>query len=220
MRRDHYVQFLTEERIAATALKWRLLAERTLSWTFDIIEFVECVLPKHLRKGSFTVERFDRKSPKEDPAFVTYDPTVLHVDRMIWARATRRDGFARFVVAHEIGHIILHDSFAKPFSSDPTLNIRFGGMDEYSAEWQANIFARYFLVPDLIVAQFETEEQMVELCDVPDDVARDALATHKEKVRRAQAHAEQEYCIDCGHLAVVRKGTISKCSRCMWAAGE
>jgi hypothetical protein len=39
---------------------------------------------------------------------------------------------------------------AKAFTTDPSLNIRFVEQ-EHSAEWQANTFAGYFLLPDHLV---------------------------------------------------------------------
>src|SRR6202011_6058679 len=105
------------------------------------------------KKGRLGIEFFDRASGDGDPAYVTYSPLILHVDRKVWQRAKERDGYARFIIAHEVGHILLHNDYEHKFSHDPSVQINFA-QDEYSSEWQANKFAAYFLLPDRIVRQF------------------------------------------------------------------
>src|ERR1700686_950198 len=49
------------------------------------------------------------------PAFVKFRPLVLHVDRETWELAGQGEEKSRHILAHEIGHLLLHDHFAKAF---------------------------------------------------------------------------------------------------------
>jgi Zn-dependent peptidase ImmA (M78 family) len=145
MAMDHYVAFKGEESIAQVAYKLRDARRLTGEFTFNITEFAEAHLPQLLKKKSLKIELYDRDFPQDDPAYVSFDPLTLHVDRQIWIAAKSGDPYARFVIAHEIGHIVLHDNSAKAFSNDKSAQISFAD-DGHSAEWQANMFAYHFLL--------------------------------------------------------------------------
>jgi hypothetical protein len=166
MFHDYKVIYTQVEDIAKIAFTWRDHHDRAHNNSFDITEFVQTTLTMALKKkGPLRIEFFDRAFKYDDPAYVTFRPLTLHVDRRIWNDAKAGDGYARFVIAHEIGHIVLHDDSAKAFSSDPSLQIQFAEK-EYSAEWQANIFAGYFLLPDQVIERFNDEELLHIFCNV------------------------------------------------------
>ena len=80
------------------------------------------------------------------PAVVSYRPLKLEVDKMAWAKALfSRDVAANYIAAHELGHIVMHNYDAQPFSG---LKQNYIDFEELSAEWQANRFADCFLVTD------------------------------------------------------------------------
>jgi Zn-dependent peptidase ImmA (M78 family) len=151
MGHDHKVTYTREESIAGIAANWRRRHGSAHKHTFNISEFVETTLRTHLKQKSLKIEFYDRDFKQDDPAYVVFDPVqplvTLYVDRKIWNDAKSGKAYARFVVAHEVGHIVLHDHSAQAFSSDPSLQIRFAEK-EHSAEWQANKFAQYFLLSD------------------------------------------------------------------------
>jgi DNA-directed RNA polymerase subunit RPC12/RpoP len=114
------------------------------------------------------------------------------------------------VVAHEVGHLVLHDYSAQAFSSDPSLQIRFAE-NEHSAEWQANKFADYFLLPDEVVLRFDDIELLVIFCEVPRILAKERVSA----VRTARgSSATGDACARCGNFTLVRNGVSIKCDTC------
>jgi hypothetical protein len=212
MRRDHYVKFCPEEEIARLALCWRNAGDIKNLGYFNIIDFVENVLSKQFtRKGILKIILFEG-SPTEESAYVTYKPVTLHVDSEMWNLAKLGEPASRHIIAHEIGHIILHDHYARPFSSDPSENIRFA-QKEHSAEWQANIFAGYFLLPDHIVQSFGDPHGMAANCAVPEKLAQERTATFIRANRKAK-NFEGDVCTECGNFTLIRKRTSLKCDTC------
>ena len=65
-------------------------------------------------------------SPDELPegACITFSPLTLHIIKRIWDDAGAGQTYARFIVAHEIGHIVLHDELAVAFSNDKEAILR------------------------------------------------------------------------------------------------
>src|ERR1700689_2784201 len=147
---DHYVAFKSEESVAQVAYNVRDARGLSGKLTFNVAEFAQVHLPQILKRKSLKIEFYDRAFPQDDPAYVSFDPLTLHVDREIWTAAKTDEPYARFVVAHEIGHIVLHDNSAKAFSNDKAAQISFAD-NGHSAEWQANVFAYHFLLPDSAV---------------------------------------------------------------------
>ncbi len=214
MATDHYVGYRSEETIAQLAVNLRDARGSRSDPTFDIVDFVETTLPRYLKsrkKGPLKIEFYDRDFPQDDPAYVTFNPPTLHVDRTIWADAKAGVEYARFIIAHEIGHIVLHDNLAKAFSSDRSAQIRFAD-DGQSAEWQANTFAGHFLAPDIVVERLREVGVIVAYCQAPDKLARERVLTLKRKERRKTEIPLGEYCSKCGNLSLVACGTLLKCT--------
>jgi hypothetical protein len=192
-RRDYKVTFRREESIESLAWRCRLAAGLEFLSYFSIVDYIEQFLAKWL-KGGVRLCFFDM-NPGDDPARVEYNPTTLYIDREVWELAKLGEPEARFIVAHEIGHLVLHDHNAKAFSNDPDAQIRFAP-NEYSAEWQATIFAYYFLLPTVVVASFEDPLDLSKSCAVPQEVA----AHRHNAVRRSQRPAvirEGDFCARC-----------------------
>ena len=216
MTHDYKVTFTREEQIATIAASW---LDAHASERRYITEFVENTLTKRLRKKDrLKIEYFDRTCKYDEPAYVTFRPLTLHVDRAIWYAAKAGDEYARFVIAHEVGHIILHDNDAKAFSSDRSLRIRFAEK-EHSAEWQANTFAAYFLLPDELVEKFNDEELLHIFCGTPRTVVRERLASFREARRASIRRFEGDACNRCGNFTIVRDGNRLKCNTCGLVTG-
>jgi hypothetical protein len=145
-------------------------------------------------------------------AYVTFNPLTLHVDQEIWDLAEKGDPLSRFVIAHEIGHIVLHNHFAKAFSIESNVRIKFLPK-EYSAEWQANTFAGYFLLPTNIVAAFADSPSLAKSAGVPLRLAEDRTkAVFANRLRSFSFDGEP--CTECGNFTLVRNGTWLKCNTC------
>jgi hypothetical protein len=212
LRDDYWVPARYEDDLARVALEWRRAAGNMNLGYFDITAFVEKVLSKlYTQKGILKIEFF-LSVPGGKPAFVTYQPLTLHVDTEIWQLAKMGEPFARHVIAHEVGHIILHDYYARGFSNDSGTNISFD-KKENSAEWQANTFADCFLIPDNIVKSFRDVQLLVSECSVPEGTARDRL----ESVRKSEPKLRTftgEACPRCNNFTLVRIGLNQKCETC------
>jgi hypothetical protein len=215
MRRDYKVRSLGREDIAASGLNARRLAELRGRWTFNVVDFIERTLAKEL-KGGLEIVIFDRISQTESPAFVTFGPTKLHVDRLVWnlAKFDNHD-HSRFVLAHEIGHLVLHRNQAMAFSAQLTLEPTYYQEHE-SSEWQANIFAICFLIPPDLVDQLDNVDAIVELCRVPEQLAQEALAESRDiKRRKAQAYVidDGKVCPTCGDFTLTSNGKCPSCEK-------
>jgi hypothetical protein len=209
MHDDHKVSFLREETIEEAAIAWLREGDIYNRPYFNIVDFVKNCLMKKLRKGLFKIALFDAKR-SDKLAYVSFNPLTLNVDREIWQDAGIGEPFARFVVAHEIGHLIFHDAFAQAFSNDPSVRIKAFTKEE-SAEWQAHTFAYYFLMPTHIVAHHDLEA-LIRICGVTREIA---IARLTLRAPQAQAQSfDGDACSTCGNFTLVWNGTHLICSKC------
>jgi Zn-dependent peptidase ImmA (M78 family) len=201
MRTDHKVTFRRREEIKQIAERARSLGKEFDRAGFQITNYLRMLAHENLLKtGLLQIRTFSAKDG-EAPAYVTYNPTTLHVDQEIWGDADDGEPGARFILAHELGHIILHDHYAQPFSGEKQKWIT---MDEESAEWQANTFADHFLISDMEVCTYITVKDTAIYCFVDRVVALRRLAPMKYT---------GNHC-GCGSTAIVRYGTVEKCEEC------
>lgn len=167
--------------------------------------------PLH-KKGRLQVELYDREKADE-PAYVTFQPLTLHVDRKIWEAAGLGDTFARFVVAHEIGHIVLHDEFAVAFSDNDAAQLRYL-QNEESGEWQANTFAGCFLAPDHVVLKLVDADLIAGLCVISDALALKRYTEARNTKKLLFRPCEVDMCTGCGNFTLVRNGNTMTCDGC------
>lgn len=214
MPRDYYVNFRSEETIADLAYKLRDAHDSREEPRFNVVDFVEHTLPAQLRmlkKGALKIEFYDRDFEQDDPAFVSFKPLTLHVDRKIWAGAETGENYPRFVIGHETGHIFLHDHSAKAFSKAKSDQIGFAD-DGHSAEWQANAFAGHFLLPNPVVQKIDDVMLIASLCQVPEALALErVLAVRRERQRKNRIF-KGGFCSNCGNFSLLQTNTILKCT--------
>jgi len=214
MPRDYYVDFRSEETIAQIATQLRDAHGSRNDDTFNIVEFVEQTLPAQLKgskRGRLKVQFYDRDFKEDDPAYVTFDPLTLYSDTGVWMDARIGEAYPRYVIAHEIGHIVLHDHSAKAFSNDRSAQIRFAE-DGHSAEWQANTFAGHFLLPTQNVQKLQNVTVIAAYCQVPDNLALERVLAVKRQEHRKKRVFEGDFCSKCGSFSLVRSGTLLKCT--------
>jgi len=72
----------------------------------------------------------------------------------------------------------------------------------YSAEWQANMFAFYFLLPDRIVAAYTEIEQLSAACSITQEIAKQRVGMLPKFSTRYVAHAPA-ICPDCGDFVTI-----------------
>jgi Zn-dependent peptidase ImmA (M78 family) len=90
------------------------------------------------------------------------NPPEIVVRESVYCRAAKQEPMARWVLAHEIGHIILQH--AKPADSGHHSN----QFDVTSAECQANMFAQSLLLPSDLIAS----------CNSPSEISVKFLVSH------------------------------------------
>jgi hypothetical protein len=186
--------------------------------TFNIVELIK----KHLTRlpGGLKIDLYDQ-DPGQPEAYVSYKPLTLHIDREIWKDVNLGEPRARYILVHEIGHIILHRVDADlGFSEGPDAQLR-APPEERSAEWQANVFAHFLLVPDeaLVVkmplmhkaADINVASYVIATVQVFDG-ARDVFTFV------AAPRYTGDTCGDCGNLTVSRLGLSLACDTCGWKA--
>ncbi|TQF28596.1 ImmA/IrrE family metallo-endopeptidase [Bradyrhizobium sp. UNPA324] len=212
MARDYRVRIRSREDIAEIAMAWWSLA-RSGQHSFNICKFVLNVLPDYIKgKGKLVVEFYDQ-SLGDSQAYVTFGPLTLHVDRKIWNAADRGEPYARYIVAHEVGHLVLHDQHAVAFSEEEAALLNYV-QNEESAEWQAHVFAALFLVPDHIALRLNDADLIAGLCVVTDRLAASCLDDAKNAKLIATPRYEGEMCSGCGNFTLLRDGIGMKCDTC------
>jgi hypothetical protein len=228
---NHKVAFKSEETIAAIAAYCWTISRQKRQFTFDVVSFIKDVLvakgidfvvrTRGRTKGKLIVELFDREFAQDDPAFVKFDPNSrdnyvsLHVDRKIWQRAEGGDSYACGVLAHEIGHILLHDHYANAFSTDSNGQRLFAGTSkEDFAEWQAITFAGHLLVPNHIVQKFDDPKILAAATNAPDKVVKDRLADVRSMKKVLSPIYEGDVCTQCTQFTLVREGCWTRCDTC------
>jgi len=213
MARDYKVRIIDREGIAKIAMSWWLAAANKLGYNFNICDFVTDILAKRLAgKGKLQIE-FYRFDDLPEKACVTFNPLTLHVVEQIWRDAGLGKPYARRIVAHEIGHIVLHDRFAVAFSDEKLAQLNFV-QDEESGEWQANIFADYFLVPDHVAVKLGVPDVIAGLCVVTDDLAARRLREALSAKAILRPSYEGDACMKCTQFTLVREGCWTRCDTC------
>jgi Zn-dependent peptidase ImmA (M78 family) len=214
MLRDHHVNFRSEASIADLAYGLRDAHDSREQPRFNVVKFVQQTLPAHLktlRKGALKIEFYDVAFKQDDPAYVSFNPLILNVDRKVWADAEAGEDYPRFVIAHEIGHIVLHDYSAKAFSRDKADQIKFDDK-EHSAEWQANTFAGHFLLPDPVIRKIDNVSLLASVCQVPEALALERLLVVRKEQQRKNRIFQGGFCSECGNFSLVRTNTLLKCT--------
>ncbi len=134
---------LSRDNIASAALWLRRVAGLEDVMNFDIVRFVENVLPTIHPNFQFEVAEdklLEGRYAETVPAF-DESPASIRVREDVYIEAASGLPRPRYTLAHELGHLLLHSprrmslcrmDMALPAFKDP--------------EWQANTFAGEFLV--------------------------------------------------------------------------
>lgn len=229
---NHKVRFKSEETIALTAARcWTVFPPKKRPFAFDVIGFLNEVLvaegidtviaTRGRRKGKLAIKFFEREFAQDDPAYVTFAPdqrddyVTLHVDKKIWNLAENGESYACEILAHEIGHILLHDHHANAFSTDGNEQKLFAGTSkEDFAEWQAIIFAGHLMIPTHAAQKFDDTHILAAATNAPDRVVRERLATVRAMKKVLQPIYEGDMCAKCTHFTLVREGCSTRCDTC------
>lgn len=120
---------------------------------FPIVEFLEWGLPQI--DDQFYVEPIPDKLLQGRLAETIPADHVIRVKRSVFDAANNGNGWARMVLAHELGHYFYHDAssvgYAKAMRTEKIPN-------EINPEWQANVFGAELLAPSDVIKGKRDEE--------------------------------------------------------------
>ena len=131
----------------------------------DIVKLMEHILPKIY--PDFTLDILSRAAMGEHHGLTYPNKHLIQLREDVYEGACLGRGRDRFTVAHEIGHLIMHEG-VDPRYARREVNEK---MPKYlDPEWQSNAFAGYFLMsPDAIRGMNAVEVEAA--CGVSHDAA-------------------------------------------------
>lgn len=106
---------------------------------FDILTFVEIVLVRLYPDFEMHIVP-DKEMPREE-AYVNINTHALFIKESVYEGAMAGNKVDRYTIAHEVGHMLMHDKSEIKFARNKYINTC---MDP---EWQANTFAAELLCP-------------------------------------------------------------------------
>ncbi len=209
MAKDCKVTRRRYEQVGAKARDLRRFLGVDMLYAFDITKQIERLAGQTF--GSLGVLHLDVfEQDQEDLAFVTFRPELtLYVHQEIWRDARRGEPKSRFILAHELGHILLHGFHRLAFSEDESLHLH-SFPEEERAEPQANWFAEQFLAPDHLARNTKDETDLCLQFDFPSIYAENRLM----RLRNRRVGFVGNACPNCGSDTLVRNGFESKCDTC------
>jgi len=217
---DHKVPFRSEAFLAEVAAACRKIGIIPGSDHVDLQTILDelqahgvesiFVIRGMKRKGCLRIEIIEDE-PHEFPAYVKFSPTLtLCVQKGVWSRFKEGRSKERVIIAHEIGHVMLHDDQAKPFVGNNDIKNRFAENEHY-AEWQADTFADHLLVPTRLAQRLDEIDKIAFTCNVPDDFASRRLASVRAIKKTLNSTQLADFCKDCGGFGPVSQGVCTDC---------
>jgi hypothetical protein len=207
LRRDYKVPFKAEETIKASSLALRQRLGVSHLPDFSLRQCLERMACEDiLLTGRIEIVLYTWSSGAP-PAYVTFLPArTLHVDREVWEDASFNIPWARYILAHETGHLVLHNHYVQGFSGAQSK----AWIDQESSEWQADRFADHLLVTDADVRSFCAPNAIVNHCAVTLELALRRLSPRFRYL--------DEYCPRCGHLKLYANDRCTSCDNCGYRA--
>lgn len=180
-RPDYKVKFVADDDISAVCRRlWRRFCAEGVT-VFPIVSALERCQKEPISKNGLLTVSFFHQTAHSPPARVRFDPLTLIVDDECWSFARQGDPSSKWILAHELGHIILHDKEAKAFSNDPGSRLKFTSEQE-SGESQADMFAFHQLMPDWLINHFQKNVAWIARhCDVDEEIARARIAIFERR---------------------------------------
>ena len=149
MADDFYTSGLNGRDIAILAQRYRDKFDIVDQECTDIINVLEFKLPQAFPEFNLIEVQDDEL---DDYARTVFEPLCIVVRQSVYDDASRGSAFSRMILAHELGHLIMHREHknrlpAAALRKDAyTENVKNLNGKE-SAEAQATQFARVFLLP-------------------------------------------------------------------------
>jgi len=184
MADENGTTFLNARDMALRAGQYRRQFDVGLSDKVDILELIEFKLADAF-PGFHLVIVQDHEI--EAYANTSFSPPCIIVRQSVYNAASEGSHFERMILAHELGHFLLHSEHknrlpaAAPSDITYTENIKsLNGLE--SAEAQANLFAKLFLVPPFLAFKYRSDPLLLsKIAGVP---SSDAIASIKISKRQ------------------------------------
>lgn len=212
---DYFVPSRNASNIAAEIELLRPYIRTEFGSQIDVVGFLEFLVNNGIYGREFRIELFDapEKAELSELTYVrmTGDTLFLYCDKGLWSDAKAGDPDARYMLAHETGHLILHTnkSMTRHFSEVKAELL--GTEEESRSEWQAHQFAEMFVVPPSRRLMCMSVAQIATKYGVPKKIAE--LAQKRSATKYAFEY-EGESCSECGNFTLMRNGTCLKCDTC------
>jgi Zn-dependent peptidase ImmA (M78 family) len=138
----------------------RTMIGYTNSLYFPIVEFVELCLPDIF--PDFELEIIPHEEMKNKCGETSPSQHKIILNENIYYQAVDGDGFARLTVAHEVGHLFLHDT-----NSISLCKLQPGETLKAfeDPEWQADVFGAELLAPSYLI-QNMNEYEISDKCGI------------------------------------------------------
>lgn len=132
--------------------------------------------------GDFSLQVKEDHLMEGGEGYTEFEPPRIVLPESTYDAASRFVGRARWTLAHELGHLVLHnaavplDRTSKGYSEPKALP------SYHNAEWQADAFAAAFLMPDWLVRDFTSVSDIVEFFSVSRQAAEIRLKTLESRI--------------------------------------
>lgn len=205
------------EEIENLAAYWRRLDQSEHNPAIDMVRFIYRTIPSNVKDRDVSISERDDLGV-DAPAYVQFRKLEtgrvrarLFVEKETIKHARIGSPDDKYVVAHEGGHLIMHDTNCLRLSPDPDHKLKSFEREEL-AEWQAHRFARALVAPYHLANRFCSVDELVRVFDISEDTALRRLDDFEEiKINRAYYG---EACSDCGNFTLMQNGTSLKCNTC------
>src|SRR6185437_3545456 len=191
----------TRETIARSADDLRAALGIPDICSFNIVQFARRMIGQKIGSlGKLSLKLYPNLT---EFAYVDFNPLTLHVDNDIWDEAELGEPKARFIIAHELGHITLHRFHRQEFSEEEKSRLKSFPMEEQT-EHQANWFAADFLAPDRLIDWSASDLEICQKFGFP----REYIFLKREVAPRQRVRFPSGFCDRCGHFLIGGNSSI------------
>ncbi|WP_298355567.1 ImmA/IrrE family metallo-endopeptidase [Rhodoblastus sp.] len=210
MARDFDVLPRSDDEIHVSAMNLRNFLGITTRFQFDLPSLIKQKLVGQKLRGIGTLELVIHEYyPAKASVSFKHDSCVLVVEEDTWIFAGQGDSESIFRLAHELGHLMLHNKHEQRFSKPREYKLNYINEDR-SAEAQANKFAAYFLAPRQYIYCCETPHDLSQAFNFPTAFAAFRFGLHnRDRDKRPKTR-----CKNCSTEFSIYDSSDSQCPFC------
>jgi Zn-dependent peptidase ImmA (M78 family) len=211
-RSDQTVRHIAEQIKASSGLS------RDGAW--DIVGYLKrSELRTYFGIKTLKIEVLPDAEMREDDGLTTFEPrhVTIQIKRSVYANAIFGDGRSRMVLAHELGHAVMHEGAPKARRTFGNISPKY--LKAFaSAEHQAKVFAAALLIEESVAANCNTPEELAIECMVSMQAATIEFQRVKEDRNRATtaqriAQAATEFRESVQSRRIDHRGFVESCAQ-------